>query len=406
MDDKIEKLKNEFSYLKIEKDSIFDDDDIYYKISNLNGNKNISLSLYKEENIDDLTSVLKVDPYLLEEYLGVKYEDKYEIMLSPISNKYLPTSVRNSQFEIQLNYYKNELHILIESNIEGKPVTFFNNHLNRFSITRRNFTLTIENFSKPTSDGLNSDLRNILNSVLFDLEYSFNVSFEAIELNSLNNRIPKLKRQALPIPNHLINFTFKRYIPELIQYFHLAEKVEYIPFKYLCFFHIIEYFSDKSAYYVIAEQIKQLLLKPDFHLKSDAYINKAVNIFRKENEKHLTDKIKLNRVLQQFINMGDFIEYLQAVKLYDHFTKEQEFSCSKPFKVPALDFTNETTFFQSLASRIYSIRCSIVHSNPDFDETRAIPFVHNSENVFRLNIEIALVYEISRTIIVRSSETK
>ena len=308
--------------------------------------------------------------------------------------------------EMLLNYFKNELKIKLESNAENIPSVDLNNVLNRFGPGRRSWVLTIENFRRTSPDGLNADLRNIVNSVLFDFEYSFNLAFEPIELNSLNKRIPRLKRPSLEIPNEPINFTYKKYIPELIQYYHLSEKVEYIPFKYLCYFHIVEYFSDKSAYVVVAEQVKHLLLKPDFHLKTDNYINQAINIFKRENEKHLTDKIKLTRVLQQFIEMTEFYEYLDSIKLLDHFKKEQIFNCSKPLKIPPIDFTNEGTFFQSLTNRIYAVRCSIVHSNPDFDETKAVPFVNTSENIFRLNIEMALVYEVSRNIVVKSSDTR
>lgn len=415
MESKIEKLQQKFKYLKIEK--IEEEDpfalegevpeiEIYYRITNFNGNKNISITISSEEQVGELTNILLLEPVLLDEYLGVKYDDKYEIILTPITNRYLTYRIRKLSMAILINYFKNELSIKIESDIDNLPSTYFNNHLNTSGPGKRNYVLTIENYKRPSSDGVNLDLRNILNSVLFDFEYSFNIAFEPIELNSLNRRIPRLRRPSLPIPNNPINFTYKKYIQELIQYYHLSEKVDHIPFKYLCYFHIIEYFSDKSAYFVVAEQVKHLLLKPDFHLKTDNYVNQAINIFKKENEKHLTDKIKLTRVLQQFLNMNEFHEYLDSINLLDHFKQEQIFNCSKPLKIPPLDFTNDIAFFQSLTNRIYAMRCSIVHSNPDFDETKAIPFVHTTENVFRLNIEMALVYEVSRNIIVKSSDTR
>ena len=415
MEDKIKELQEKYAFLKIEK--IEEEDpfveegeapeiDIYYIISNFNGNKNISITVATDQKFALLTKYLANDTIILDEYLGVKNQDKYEIVLTPIGNRYFGISNKKQSFEILLNYFKNELKIKLESNAENIPSVDLNNVLNRFGPGRRSWVLTIENFRRTSPDGLNADLRNIVNSVLFDFEYSFNLAFEPIELNSLNKRIPRLKRPSLEIPNEPINFTYKKYIPELIQYYHLSEKVEYIPFKYLCYFHIVEYFSDKSAYVVVAEQVKHLLLKPDFHLKTDNYINQAINIFKRENEKHLTDKIKLTRVLQQFIEMTEFYEYLDSIKLLDHFKKEQIFNCSKPLKIPPIDFTNEGTFFQSLTNRIYAVRCSIVHSNPDFDETKAVPFVNTSENIFRLNIEMALVYEVSRNIVVKSSDTR
>jgi hypothetical protein len=415
MDKLIEELQKKFDYLKIEK--IEEEDpfveegetpeiDTYYIVSNFNGNKNISTTIASESKLERLNKFLDHNSIILDEYLGVKHNEKYEIVLSPISNRYFGNPSKKLQFEILLNYFKNELKITIESNADDTPSADLSNLLNALRVNRRNWILTIENFRRTSHEGLNSDLRNILNSVLFDFEYSFNMAFEPVELNNLNKRILRLKRPSLEIPSHPINFTYTKYIPELIQYYHLSEKVDYIPFKFLCYFHIVEYFSDKSAYVAVAEQVKHLLLKPDFHLKTDNYIDQAINIFKKENEKHLTDKIKLTRVLQQFVNMNEFKEYLETINLFSHFNSEQTFQCSKPLKINSLDFTNESVFFQSLANRIYTIRCSIVHSNPDFDETKAVPFVHTSENVIQLNLEMALVYEVSRNIIVKSSDPR
>ncbi|WP_310557956.1 hypothetical protein [Flavobacterium sp.] len=416
MEEIIEKIKANYSFLKIDKieeeEEIIDEDGdtgeievyTYYTIADFKGNKDISINVLSDTKAQRVEKFLKFNSIILDEYLGVKVEEKYEFVLTLVSSRYLGNPGRKQHYEIQMNYFKNELKITLESNAEDMASIELSNLLR--PTIRRNWLLTIQNFRRTSPDGLNSDLRNILNSVLFDFEYSFNLAFEPILINNVNKRIPRLKRSSLAIPSHPINFTYKKYIPELIQYYHLSEKVEYIPFKFLCYFHIIEYFSDKSAYIVVAEQVKHLLLKPDFHLKTDNYIEQAINIFKKENEKHLTDKIKLTRVLQQFVSMTDFQEYLDETKLLDHFKKDQIFQCSKPLKISALDFTNETTFFQSLASRIYAMRCSIVHSNPDFDETKAVPFVHTTENVSMLNLEMALVYEVSRNIIVKSSDTR
>ncbi|MBO9683559.1 MAG: hypothetical protein J7502_12970 [Flavisolibacter sp.] len=414
MDELIASLKETFPYLTIEKKeeeiTFFDEDDsfthVHYLVTNFNGNKNIAVDLTDDKEVVQLRAALEKNPYLLEEFLGVKYEDKYEIVITPVGRPTSFSALRKKPLIINLNYFKNELKITIDVNGEEKPSSFFHRNMSRITTQRRSFTLTIENFKKSSPEGYNNDLRNILNSVLFDIEYSFNISMEGIELNNLNRRMPRIKRIANQLPQQEISFIYKKYIPELIQYFHLSEKVDYIPFKYLCYFHIIEYFSDRSAYFAINEQVKQIILKPDFHLRSEQYINQAVNVFKKESEKHLTDKIKLTRVLQQFVTLNDFKNYLEEIKLYDHFTKQETFNCSKPLIVPAIDFSSDQNFYQTLTNRIYSMRCSIVHSNPDFDETKAVPFVHNSENVFRLNIETALVYEVSRNIIIKSASTR
>jgi hypothetical protein len=49
--------------------------------------------------------------------------------------------------------------------------------------------------------------------------------------------------------------------------------------------------------------------------------------------------------------------------------------------------------------RIYKLRCSIVHSNPDFDEKKAIPFVPSATNLQKLAHEITLIEEVAKMII-------
>ncbi|MGN6264195.1 MAG: hypothetical protein ACTHM5_00910 [Ginsengibacter sp.] len=415
MEEKIEELQKAYTYIRVEKieEEILDMDAnevetlTEYKISNFNGNKNISVQLREEEQLKELENVLSKNVTVLDEFLGVNYDGIYEIVISPVNNRTMVDFlIRKRKIEAKLNYFKNELEIVIERPTDYRPSLFFNNYIRQGLTKKSAMLMTIRNFKRSSHEGFNIDLRNIITSVLFDIEYSFGTSFEADEINNLNRRFPRFKRQANQIPSEAITFTYKKYIPELIQYFHLAEKVDYIPFKYVCYYHIIEYFSDKSAYYTIREQIRQILIKPDFHLKADSYINSAVNIFKKENEKHLTDKIKLTRSLQQFVDPSEFKNYLEEIKLLNRFTAEQTINCSKPLKLAPLDFSNDSQFYQTLANRIYALRCSIVHSNPDFDETKAVPFVHTSENIFRLNIEIALLYEVARNIILKSSELR
>ncbi|GEM_PF-1165377 len=415
MEEHIVELQETYPYLNIEKleeeDPFVLDGEIpevytSYKVSNFSGNTNVTILIFDEEEALELKKVLELKPEILDEFIGVKYNDKYQIILQSVNPRFPNFVLKRKPFDISLNYFKNEMKINIFLSNDLLPAIFFKNKLTPNSVQKSTIVIEIENFKRLSPEGLNIDLRNILNSVLFDIEYSFNVSLEMLELSSINKRIPTIRRPISDRPEKEINFTYKKYIPELIQYFHLAEKVDLAPFKYLCYFHIIEYFADRSAYFNVAEQVKNLLLKPDFHLKVDNYVNQAINIFKKENEKHLTDKIKLNRVLQQFVSLDEFKDYLISIQQFDYFQKEQVFQFSKTLKIPGIDFSNESNFLNTLTNRIYTIRCSIVHSNPDFDESKAIPFAHTSENLEKLYFELALVYDISKNIILKSSETK
>lgn len=416
MDKKIEKLKKDFPELKVERKEYHftfsdaeEESGVYYLISGLEGNSNLQIYIEKDEELKNLISILKKKIFVFNDFLAIKHENTIEVLLTPLSYR---TSYRHIDrddeenfklIEIGLNYHRNELNISVEIGETNKILPQFANLVRgakRYS--RKPIILKIENYQKQSLDGIVNDTRNIINSVLFDIEYNYDVALETVNIEGLLRRIKRRKKRTSELPKEKINLVFKKYIPELIQYFHIAEKVDFLPFKFICYYHIIEYFSDKSAYHIVSGEVKKLLLKPDFHLKTDTYVNQAINLFKRENDKHTNDKVKIERVLKQYIDREALKEAMTELELVTHFSAEETLDCSKPLKLPAINFDQDGNFYSELTKRIYSIRCSIVHSNPDFDETKAVPFVPSPANIEKLRTEMEIVIEIARMIIVES----
>lgn len=385
----------------------------HYFVTGFDGNADIQLKFESEEGGNELYELAEKKPYIFPDFLAVRCNDVIEVLLTNVSFR---TSIRNVEndedsftkfLELSLPYYKNDLLIEFEvgqnqSNTLPKLLNFIRGG-GRYS-RRRTTILKIHNYKKPTSEGLVNDVRNILNSVLFDIEFSYEMAFETVNVEGLLRRGFRRRKKRNELPSEPINLVYKKYIPELIQYFHTAEKVDFLPFKFITYYHILEYFSDKCAYKVVSDEVRKLLLKPDFHIKTNHYINQAVNIFKKENEKHTTDKIKIERVLKQFVNREDLKESLSDYDILEHFEKELTLECTKPLKLPAIDFSKDANFFTNLTKRIYSLRCSIVHSNPDFDGSKAIPFTPTPNNIEVLRNEMEMISEIARNIIIESKE--
>lgn len=379
-------------------------------INGFDGNKAIELELEPEQDLSEVEEILKIEPFVFNDYLAIKYLDKIEVLLSPINNR---SSLRIGEYgkeiekdiiNVGMHYYKNDLNIKIQIGKEDTLLPTMANYIKgarRYS--RRNpYIIKIENYTKPTADGIESDARNILNSVLFDIEFNYDLSFETINLESLVRRPIRRRRKSDELPTEKVYFVYKNYIPELIQYLHIAEKVDFLPFKFVCYYHILEYFSDKSAYQIVSTEVKKILLKPDFHIKTDYYVNNVINLFKKENDKYTGDKNKIERVLRQFVDREELKAKLSELNQLDSFSKEVILENVKPLKLSAINFNHDTNFYPELTKRIYSIRCSIVHSNPDFDESKAVPFVATPSNLDKLRIEIELIAEIARKIIVDS----
>lgn len=419
MQEKIDSFKSEFKTLKIEPREVlfFSADDNHekrtqYNVTGLNGNPDLQLYFEKTEEIDELSEILRKQLFVFHDFLAIKYDSTIEVLLTAVSFR---TSLRNFDrgdednftiVEIGLNYFKNELNIRLEVGEEKNVIPKFTNFIRgggRYS-RRRPIILKIDNYTKTTSEGIENDTRNIINSVLFDIEFNYDIALETINIEGLLRRNIRRRRKQNELPKEKINLVYKKYIPELIQYFHIAEKVDFIPFKFICYYHIIEYFSDKSAYHLVSSEVKKLLLKPDFHIKTEQYVTSAINLFKKENDKYTGDKVKIERVFKQYIKREEIKEVLTDIELIDHFSKELTLDCNKPLKLPAINFEQDGNFFSELTKRIYSVRCSIVHSNPDFDESKAVPFNPTPNNIEKLRIETELIMEIARKIIVDTKE--
>jgi hypothetical protein len=418
MEEILKKYKENFPELLIEaKDYHYkfldgrEESGTYYIITGFEGNKDIQLRFDSQEEANRVYELAEKKPYIFPDFLAVRCGDVIEVLLTSITFRMNFRNAENDEgsytkfLELSLPYYKNDLLIEFEEgqneeNTLPKILEFVRGG-GRYS-RRRSTILKIHNYKKPTSEGVVNDVRNIINSVLFDVECSYDLAFETVNIEGLLRSPIRRHRKRNELPNEPINLVYKKYIPELIQYFHTAEKVDFLPFKYITYYHILEYFSDKSAYKVVSDEVKKLLLKPDFHTKTNHYINQAVNIFKKENEKHTTDKIKIERVLNQFVNRQELKETLSDYEIIGHFEKELILDCSKPLVLPAIDFDKEQNFYNNLTKRIYSLRCSIVHSNPDFDESKAIPFSPTPNNIEILRYEMEMIAEIARNIIIES----
>ncbi|WP_298308462.1 hypothetical protein [Flavobacterium sp.] len=377
-------------------------------ISGISGNPDLTLLIRDKEEAELIQKIPLQDLFLFKDYLGCLCEKKVEVILSEVGFRsyLLDRRLEENPIEIKINYKKQELKIKIQLADDENYLKFIVNHIrgaNRYRF-KRAIVLSIENISNLNVDNLENETKLILNSVLFDIEYNFNLSFESVSINSIQRRLRKKPKARHELPTEEINLTFKKYIPELIDYFHTAEKVDYTPFKFICYFHIIEYFQDKSAFFIVREKLKNIMLKPDFSMNVNLYVTQALNLVKQESEKHQTDKIKIQRVLRQFVEMEEIRQFLIDEELLTFFEKENVIDCSKPLILPSLDFSSDLRFIETLTGRIYSMRCSIVHSNPDFDDKKAVPFIGTINNMEKLRYEVELIMEIAKIIILKTTE--
>jgi len=373
---------------------------VSYNINSIPGLDDLTLNLTEAEEFTQLDALIKAKPTLFVDFLGGRFGSNVEVVLTKISRGVFHPPPPTRSLKAQLSFHGAEITVTLTSSRGDKSsVGFIASNMVGVRVQPNRAVATIAGLNINDAQQLEAATQTILRSVLFDIEFTYSFAFETTNLENLKGAQRAVSRRPAPLPRQPIQLVYKQYVPELIEYFHVAEKVDYLPFKYICYFHVLEYFMDKSAYSVVSRKVKQLLLSPDFHLKSSEYIAHAVNIIKLETERNTTDKIKISRVLGEFIQADNVKAHLTSIGTLAHFTQDHTLACAKPLKLSSIKFDSDQSFIESTAKRVYAMRCSIVHSNPEFDESKAVPFLPTAKNIDFLRTEIDLIREVSRSVI-------
>lgn len=338
------------------------------------------------------------------EYLGVYVENEFQIILSSngLSSTFVDIDelLKENPFEMKL-VYKGKL---LEIKIFNERQIFIKEAFSHLAWINEKFRDSpVISISGAVFDGnsLEEDALDIVNCVIFDLDYMYNVLFEPVKLDSPSLDLSISAEDKFP--QEIINLSFKRYIPELIEYYRTARKINNLPFKFLCYYYIIEYFLDKSAFIFLSKKLKDYVYKPDFYINLDKYVTEVFHLFQQEAQKNTPDNHKIERVLKEFIELNE-IKTVCNQDLIDRLNKKVEMkNATNTLELEPILFDTQDNFIKTLTKRIYRMRCSIVHSNPDFDPNKAIPFMPSLENLVKLKAEIELIHEVAKIIIYKSN---
>lgn len=396
----VDKLKQEFPGLTVATDADDPFDDTVY-ISGLPGEPDLKFAISDADDLKAFRAVKLAEIGLIPDIAALSVGDIVYVFLRPLGAKPFVKRLLPKTLKVQINYRSASLQISI-AQTPSELRNFY--HLARGN---HYFSAKIEGLKETDVVKRVECIKEVLDSVLFDVMYTYLSSFEPV----LTDSSPSVKatRPTPPIPDTAVVMTYKKYIPELLEYLRTALTVDVMPFKYLCLYNIIEYFLDKSAYSLLAGQVKKSLLSPDFSARQDYYISQLVSLFRKESMKHLTDKNKIARVLDQYLDLESFRANLTSISLpeksktlADWMQEDAVLKCRSDLTLKKIDFSSQSQFVATVSARIFAVRCSIVHSNPEFDEEKAIPFVPTKENLVVLAHELYFIREIATTIISKS----
>lgn len=279
--------------------------------------------------------------------------------------------------------------------------------------------LLIEGRSARDAGLLAEKCSEIADSIFFNYYYTTGVLPYFLRLRS-ELRPRRMRKRIARTPTLPLEETHRRVDSTLMQYLLVAETTNSPTFRYLSFYHTLEYFFERVVVQRVADEIRRIVLKPDFLSRRELYTSQIVRIAQETPKVHgrlSPEALKLMLVLRNLLS-GEFLKQLPA-DLKDYLSQPVDFGEGHSLEPVIFQASNEQksmkdkgkdlrrvydrrVLYSTLTQRIYELRCSIVHSNPDFSK-RQKPLELSPSNLEKVEREAELLRMIACEVISEAS---
>ena len=383
---------------------------------------------------EDYESFLKeINAYTCEDY-KVKSDKSYEVVITSISSRDIIREYNMEFYEIN-DYVNNFIYkhgsisdamvyciLKNTNNFDYFPISAFILSLNKEKENLSMFNLLRCAFENPSSLQIRSKfpvksnvLKKCIDSLLFNLCYKFNSTYKiATSINDIFGYKFKsdynfIKRSEINLPKLI----YKNY---LIEQFISACSAEDAMLKFIGYYHIMEYFFEDVYKENLRDNLKNILIQPDFSATNDKDLNKIIKLFGNKGSDcspgNEEDGLKL--VLKNYVKINNLVDKLNVYK-YDYidYYKKHDVSFAKGQKVDLMLYEAsvnkkeeevKNTIFNSIAKRIYATRNSIVHGKSNELRNKERSIYRHFKNEKELAKEIPLMKAIAEEIIIKTAE--
>ena len=171
-------------------------------------------------------------------------------------------------------------------------------------------------------------------------------------------------------------------------------------FAFFAFYQVLEYYYPIYSTIEAKNKIKNLIKDPRFSVDSEIYMIKLLNAITSKNAESIGDeKEQLYNVLKSIVDGNDIIEFLNSNEHLSEYYKGKE---STKISSEKLNMKDSMNLVINVASRIYDIRCRIVHNKASEINKKILP-VTKDEN-YLIN-EVHLIKFLARKVIIANSKT-
>jgi hypothetical protein len=237
------------------------------------------------------------------------------------------------------------------------------------------------------------------NNIFFQLETRFSYSYTLARGKPIASNNYLIRRNQEP-DNLELTFPKIEFEHGPISLYWYGKSAAQMPLlRYLAYYQIAEYSFPRFSKHVAHVKIQDLLKDPNFRADRDSDIEKIFKTLKLTNNGRLgNEKSQFQAVLQECLHPKEIIEFVSKNDARKSQLCEGKDKLSQ-FKIP---IKSEDNIISSTANRLYEIRCKIVHTKNDIDDTKLDAILPYSVDADKLEHDIALMKFIAEKVIVKT----
>lgn len=184
-------------------------------------------------------------------------------------------------------------------------------------------------------------------------------------------------------------------------YWHARDAAQLPMFQFLAYYQSVEYFFPRISRQAAHKKVQSLLKDPSFRATSDQDIEKIFNTIKLTHTGRLGDeKSQLQAVISECLlnkEIKDFIESDADRKA--HFTDAK----NNPTSSIRITLNDPQGIMGTTAARLYDIRCKVVHSKNEENDSQTEMLLPNSPESDLLRYDIELMRFVAQKVLIHTS---
>ncbi|GBE12206.1 MAG TPA: hypothetical protein ENH35_01025 [Candidatus Moranbacteria bacterium] len=395
--------KSKIEYDEQEENEEYDD---FFSISLQAGRKKRNIYFEDEEEINEF---LEID------FENYSFLDRYDAIYSP-DNKIIEAMIYPLQgttatlYRSILNYkglgkvdrvnlssltikdIKNEDHQITIGQSSKEFELLTQNKLSR----ARKFpyvTIKLHGFKVDQHVTAKKILEKLSQSIFFQIDLKYKIP---INLSVYSTATPRFGVGFRGVAE--IDYPKREFDEDALALYWYAKSAKKMPLqKFLAFYQVLEFYYPNFTKISAKKKVKNLLLDPSFNIDKDKDLNRILDIVESSSSSTTDERSQLYATLEECVASTELIAFFKPKTIRDFFIKKNKEITE--VTIPLAD--KKADIIKSVASRVYDIRCRIVHTKDLSGTTK--PLLPNSQGAENLHEDIKLLEFLAKKVIISAS---